>query len=176
MGDGLILRRAIAADAEALAAFNANIHRDSDTQPPEERVAAWVRDLLTRPHPTFDAGDFTIVDLPDFLWLIAPVLEQRLAESELVGHSAELKITFYRGGLRLVLDHGRIAAVEPWTPAPREEVSARFPDLTFLQLLFGYRALEELEYAHADCGVNGDVWALFQVLFPKRASNIWAVN
>ena len=135
-----------------------------------------MRDLLTRPHPTFDAGDFTIVDLPDFLWLIAPVLEQRLAESELVGHSAELKITFYRGGLRLVLDHGRIAAVEPWTPAPREEVSARFPDLTFLQLLFGYRALEELEYAHADCGVNGDVWALFQVLFPRRASNIWAVN
>jgi hypothetical protein len=94
-----------------------------------------------------------------------------------VGHSADLKLNFYRGGLRLVLERGRVAGVEPWQSAsPNDEGAAGFPDLTFLQLLFGYRSLDELRRAYADCYVNGDVnRALLNALFPRQPSNLWPV-
>jgi hypothetical protein len=117
-----------------------------------------------------------IADLPDFVRHIAPALEQRLAASECAGHSAELKLNFYRSGLRLLLEKGRLTAVEPWTPAPREWGNARFPGLTFLQLLTGYRTLEELEYAFADCAANDEAQPLLKLLFPRQSSTIWPVD
>lgn len=60
LGAGLILRRSTPGDAEALADFNGELHGDDETD--RIRVAAWTRDLLTRPHPTFDPRDFTIVE------------------------------------------------------------------------------------------------------------------
>jgi hypothetical protein len=46
----------------------------------------------------------------------------------------------------------------------------------FLQLLFGYRSFEELEYAFADCYAdNNEATALLNILFPKQASNVWPV-
>ena len=62
LGDGLILRRSTPADADALADFNSVIHNDSDQQERDDHIGAWTRDLLTLPHPTFDPGDFTIVE------------------------------------------------------------------------------------------------------------------
>ena len=116
-----------------------------------------------------------VPDLPDFLRHIGPVLERRLAESVLVGHTGELKISFYRDGLQLVLENGRLSGVEWWTPTADDEGAAAFPDRTFLQLLFGYRALEELKYAFVDCWTGTDeARALLKALFPKQASNVWA--
>lgn len=116
-----------------------------------------------------------VPDLPDFLRHIAPVLERRLAESALAGHTGELKVSFYRDGLRLVLENGRLSAVEQWMPTDHDRGAAAFPDLTFLQLVFGYRALEELEYAFADCWAEADeARASLKALFPKQASNVWA--
>ena len=62
LGDGLILRRSTPSDAEALAAFNASVHGYDATGEADDRVGAWTRDLLERPHPTFRPGDFTIVE------------------------------------------------------------------------------------------------------------------
>lgn len=62
LGAGLILRRSSPADAEALAAFNGLVHSDDGPSKPDERIAAWTRDLLARPHPTFQPQDFTIVE------------------------------------------------------------------------------------------------------------------
>jgi hypothetical protein len=52
LGDGLRLRSATPLDADALAAFNGEIHADVPGQP-DVAMADWTRDLLTRPHPTF---------------------------------------------------------------------------------------------------------------------------
>ena len=57
LGAGLILRRSTPEDADALADFNAGIHSDDGPEKPDERLAAWTRDLLTRPHPTFSPND-----------------------------------------------------------------------------------------------------------------------
>ena len=62
LGDNLVLRRATPADTEALTAFNAEIHRERDTEGPDERVAAWTRDLMSGGHPTFRPQDFTVVE------------------------------------------------------------------------------------------------------------------
>jgi hypothetical protein len=117
-----------------------------------------------------------VPDLPGFLRHIAPTLEQRLAASPLAGHTAEIKIGFYRHGLRLVFKEGRLTTIEPWLPTPEKGGDAAFPDLTFLQLLFGYRSLEELDHAFADCWASDDQSrALLEAMFPKQPSNVWAV-
>jgi GNAT superfamily N-acetyltransferase len=118
-----------------------------------------------------------VPDLVGFLRHITPVLERRLAQSALVGHTGELKVSFYRSGRRLEFADGQLKAVEPWQPTPGEEGTAAFPDLTFLQLLLGYRTCEELHYAFPDCWTaNDEAHALLEALFPKRASLVWGVS
>jgi hypothetical protein len=118
-----------------------------------------------------------VPDLPGFLRLIKPILEQRLAESVLRGHSGELKITFYRSGLHLQFEQGRLVVVEEWQPSPQgHSGEAAFPGQTFLQLIFGYRSLEELDYAFPDCWYENEiVFALLEALFPKQNSDIWPI-
>ena len=60
LGNGLVMRRSTPEDADALAEFNGTVHGDNEAD--KQRVAAWTRDLLTRPHPTLSPGDFTIVE------------------------------------------------------------------------------------------------------------------
>jgi hypothetical protein len=141
-----------------------------------EVVEPW----LTQTRPPY-AWYIRVPDLPAFLRHIAPALERRLAESVAVGFSGELVLRFYRSAVRLVLERGRIAAVEPWrdlghdTP-PGAHVAA-FPDHTFLKLLFGYRTLDELRAAFPDCSTRShEARLLVNILFPKKASNIWPVD
>jgi len=58
--NGLIMRRSSHEDADALSEFNGTIHGENEAD--TKRVAAWTRDLLTRPHPTFNVDDFLIVE------------------------------------------------------------------------------------------------------------------
>jgi len=147
--------------------------------------------LLGEAHPAYEAiynrlphyhkpyaWFLRVPDLAGFLRHIAPVLEKRLADSLAVGHSGELKLSFYRKGLRLVFEQGRLAQVEDWHPTPfGHSGDARFPALTFLQLLFGYRSLGELGAAFADCSVDNDMArALLNILFPKQVSDVWPVS
>lgn len=143
--------------------------------------------LLGAAHPAYDvlgnrlptvrdpyAWYLRVTDIRGFLEHIKPVLEKRLAESLAVNHSGEIRISLYRTGFRLVLERGKLAAIESWKPAPKDEGDAAFPDLTFLQLLFGYRSYAELEYAFADCWCfSDDVRALLNILFPKKLSNVY---
>jgi len=118
-----------------------------------------------------------VPDLPAFLRRIAAVLEARLAHSIAAGHSGELKLSFYRHGVRLLFDAGRLTSVEAWQPRPEDAGAAAFPGLTFLQLLFGYRTLDELQAAFSDCWVEGDeARVLLEVLFPKQPSAVWPVS
>jgi len=131
-----------------------------------------------------------VPDLPAFVRAVAPALERRLAASLLVGHTGELTLGFYRPeGVRLVFERGRLVTAEAWRPDfglgslevgfpttdPRRPV-AMFPGLTFLQLLFGFRALDELQSAFPDCIVrNPDARALVTALFPRQPSDVWPV-
>jgi len=119
-----------------------------------------------------------VPDLPGFIRLILPVLEERLSESAYAGHTGELKLTFYRSGLRLDFERGRLVDVKAWKPEPHgHSGDVAFPNLTFLQLLFGYRSLDELAYAFPDCWwEQDDAYGLVKALFPKQASHVWGVT
>jgi hypothetical protein len=152
---------------------------------PADRMNFW----LAQEHPFFAAAQdrlpqirrpyawyLRVADLPGFLRHVAPVLEERLARSIAVAHTGELKLSFYRSGVRLTIEAGRLTAVEPWMPTNADEGSAAFPSLSFLQLLFGYRTLEELRGAFPDCWTEGDTpRALLGILFPKQPSDFWPV-
>ncbi|HUF90852.1 MAG TPA: GNAT family N-acetyltransferase, partial [Candidatus Limnocylindria bacterium] len=125
-----------------------------------------------------------VPDLAAFVRRVAPVLERRLAGSALVGHTGELRLGFFRDGLRLAFERGRLAAAEAWTPSidtagvefavhsgDQRRPHAMFPPLTFLQLLFGYRSLDDLERAFADCVVRTvEARSLLNALFPAQPS------
>ena len=117
-----------------------------------------------------------VPDLPRFLRRVASVLERRIEASVAAGHTGKLAVSFYESGLRLGLERGRLSVVEDWSPTVEEPGDAAFPDLTFLQLVFGHRSLEELDLAFADCSPGeGDTPVLLNALFPRRPSDLWPV-
>ncbi|HEY4690092.1 MAG TPA: GNAT family N-acetyltransferase [Anaerolineae bacterium] len=160
-------------------------HAERDKKEPFGAFGFW----LSSDHPVYHAAAdrlprerkpyawyVRVPDLPGFIRHIAPVLEKRIAESIVVGYSGELKISFYRTGLRLVLEKGRLTGIEAWKPRRGDDGVMAFPDLTFLQLVLGYRTLDELRYAFADCWVDTDeARAVIEAMFPKQASNVWPV-
>jgi hypothetical protein len=148
---------------------------------------------LGREHPAYDiaapqlpkvqdpyAWYIRVPDIPAFLHLITPVLEDRVASSTFVGYTGTLRLNFYRKGITLTFEDGRIVAIASWDPRTDEHdedgANANFPDLTFLQLLFGYRAFSELDHTFADCYANHEGRLLLDILFPKQASNIWPIS
>ncbi len=118
-----------------------------------------------------------VPDIPDFIRHIGPVLEERLANSGLVGHSGELKLNFFRSGLKLVFEKGLLKGAEAYTPKNFNDSDALFPDLTFLRVLFGYNDFSEIEKMFADCYVRNDLGrAMIPILFPKKSSNVRGIS
>jgi len=121
-----------------------------------------------RPYPWY----IRVPDLARFLAHITPALERRLAASAQAGYTGELTLDFYRGGLRLAFEAGRITAIEPWRRPAWGEGKAGSPPLGFLQLLFGYRSLDELRGIYPDVWAEGEAGPLLDALFPKRPSSL----
>jgi GNAT superfamily N-acetyltransferase len=116
-----------------------------------------------------------VKNLPAFLMHIAPALEQRLAASPVVGLSQEIKLNFYRGGLRMVFERGRLVGAEDWqTPAYGSAANGAFPPLVFLQILFGHRTIEALRHILPDVWVSDEIRPALKALFPTRPSFVFA--
>ncbi len=139
----------------------------------EHPVYEVIEDRLPRQRDPY-AWYVRVPHLPAFLQRIGPALERRLADSPLVGHTGELKLNFFREGLKLTFESGRLKDVEHYQPEHSDDGDVLFPGLSFLQVLFGYHSFAELEAAFADCYARNDQGrALVVVLFPKRGSNVW---
>jgi hypothetical protein len=111
-------------------------------------------------------------DLPAFLRHITPVLERRLAGSVMAGHSGALRLNLFREQIALVWEGGRLREVGTFERKYLADGDAAFPDLTFLQLLFGYRSFDELSRNFADCYAdNAEAAVLLEILFPRRPSS-----
>ena len=123
-----------------------------------------------------------VANLPKFIMHIAPVLEQRLVDSAAVDYTGELNIGFTQGGLRIFFANGKLT-VERRLPTQNDlsetwnTVDALFPGLTFLQLVFGFRTLEDIEYAYPDCLITSDeARGVLKALFPKRPSMVYGIQ
>jgi hypothetical protein len=94
------------------------------------------------------------VRVPDIAALvshISSVIEARLAASDLHGWSGDLKISFYRSGLEMNFDAGKLTAVKNTGPIERDEAQAHYPDLTFTKALFGQYSFTQLRDMLNDC-------------------------
>ena len=113
-----------------------------------------------------------VPDVHSFIRHIAPALEKRLANSPAAFYTGEFTLDLFRGGIQMIFDNGHIMHVEPWRPpAYKNTADASCPALVFLQLLFGYRSLDELRYAYPDVRVeNNNAVVLLNALFPKKHS------
>jgi len=128
--------------------------------------------VLSQPQTPY-AWYVRVPDLVALLSRVCPVLERNLAESDLAGHTGSLEISLYRRGVRIVLESGRISAIESWRPSTACFGDVAFPDLTFLQLLFGFRTLDQLRSSFPDCLVEREAAAaIVTALFPRRVSNL----
>lgn len=170
------LLRALAAQASAMRAPH-----------PRTQIATILSLVLGRAHPAYDAlpASAPVVALPPYAWYvrvadlpalithIAPALERRLTGSVVEGYTGEVKLSFYRGGLRLVFEAGRLTTAEGWAPGAWDAGNAAFPPLVFLQLLFGHHSLAALQAIYPDIWVNDSVRPLLESLFPARLS--WAL-
>jgi hypothetical protein len=111
-----------------------------------------------------------VPNLPRFIEHVAPALERRLAATAQAGYTGELALDFYRGGLRLAFESGKLIVAEDWQRPLWGEAKAGFPPLVFSQLLFGHRSLHELRGIYPDVWAEGDAAPLLDALFPKRPS------
>lgn len=145
-----------------------------------------IRLLLGSEHPLYAAAGaraarrlasyawyVRVPDLAGFLRTVAPALEAHLAVSPQAGYGGRIDLSLYRSGLRLQLERGRLVGVESWQPSTEAPGHLGLPELTFLQLLFGFRALAELRGFWPDCVVRDEaVAAVVAALFPPQTSNL----
>lgn len=130
------------------------------------------REKLPRIRPTY-AWYVRVPDLPGFLRHIAPALERRLAESLIPGFSGSLRMNLYKTGVKLTFENGKLTLVESYKPQPNEMGEIGLPDLTVLQLVFGYRSIDELRAAYTDCYWDtDDARFVTATLFPKKPSSV----
>ena len=166
----------------ALAVYGMQIPAVKLDVPPFHEISFW----LGSSHPVYEvlgealapyyeppyAWYLRVPDVLAFIRHITPALEYRLANSTAVFYTGEFTLDFIRGGMHVVFDKGRITRVEPWrAPVYQNTADASCPSLVFLQLLFGYRSLDELRYAFPDVRVeNSKAEVLLNALFPKKFS------
>ena len=143
--------------------------------------------MLGREHPFYQALPKDVIrkeppyawyirvpDLIAFLRHIQPALEKHLIGTVAEGYTGELKLNFYRSGIYLKFERGRLTNITDWNPKDVEDGDAAFPDLTFLQLLCGRCRTEELTSNFVDCWTNGSSPAvLLDCMFPTFAGEVW---
>lgn len=170
----------------ALAAYGMQIPAVKLDIPPFHEISFW----LGSAHPVYEvlgealapyyeppyAWYLRVPDVLAFIRHIAPVLEKRLANSAAAFYTGDFKLDFFRGGMHMVFDKGHITHVGPWrAPNYQNTADASCPALVFLQLLFGYRSLDELRYSFPEVRVeNSNAALLLNTLFPKKYS--WVIG
>ncbi len=68
-----------------------------------------------------------VPDLPGFMRHITPVLEARLADSVMAGHSGTTKLNFYTSNMTLVFVDGKLTEIGTYAPEQLEQGDAAFP-------------------------------------------------
>ncbi|KAF9953557.1 hypothetical protein BGZ72_005340 [Mortierella alpina] len=130
-----------------------------------------------------------------FLVKVAPVLEERLSRSALMGVSGSLSLDFFKRvegasgrGLEMRLEHGKIISVEDWVPptpqqrmmearkrldaggaarVQRREYSASLAPLSFTRLVTGEISVDQLLEQYGENSVkDSESRLLLEVLFP----------
>lgn len=126
-------------------------------------------------HPAFNMFDSQfgsekrgyawVVRVPDVARLVshlAPLIEGRLADSDLRGWTGDVRHSFYRSGLHLKFEEGKLVKAENTSSIERHEAEAHYPDLTFTKALFGQYSFSQLRDMYSDCFTHKPVHHVLQ--------------
>lgn len=114
-----------------------------------------------------------VPDLARFITSLIPALDIRLKHSSRWrAHCGTVRVSNYSTaypGFEIRIDHGKITNVQPFIKRDQHQDDdlASFPNRTFLQVLFGRRSIEELNYILPDVTMNDQTLHLLNTLFPK---------
>ena len=117
-----------------------------------------------------------IPDIIAFLRYIQPSLEQHLVDTVAEAYTGELSLNFYRSGMYMKFEAGRISDISRWVPESIEDGDAQFPCMTFWQLLCGRCRTNELTSQFAACSVTDRAAVLLDCLFPPFTGEVWAIE
>ena len=145
IGNGLIMRRSMPTDADALAEFNARLH--SDDAADAACLSAWTHDLLSGDHPTFSPNDFTLIEESASGKIISTMntisqtwsyegIKFGVGRPELVGTLPEFR---NRGLVRLQFEE-----IHKWS-AERGELVQAIIGIPFYYRQFGYEMALDLD-------------------------------
>lgn len=115
-------------------------------------------------------GMMTVVDLGETLESMIPEWESTLAQRALVHERAEVTLLIEKKPFRIRANRGAID-VSPNSGDNKMSIS----DVEFVQLLSGYRYLDEILLSRRRI-LTPASRALLQVLFPKRIPFVWPVD
>lgn len=112
-----------------------------------------------------------VADTARFIRTIAPVLEQRLAQSAWANYTGELAINHYRNGLKIGFEQGKLTLAEPWIlPHWGAKPNVGIPAMPFLQLLFGNRGFDAMNDFYPDIWANDEAAQVLRTIFPAQPS------
>ncbi|MBI1280721.1 MAG: GNAT family N-acetyltransferase [Anaerolineaceae bacterium] len=110
-----------------------------------------------------------VPEMIPFLWLLQPVLEQRLAGSGANRYTGELKIGFYDlTGISIKFECGRLAAIDNISGKDGYDIS--FPYHMLWNVVFGHHSYDELRAILPEVWASGKSAVLLDALFPKKKS------
>ena len=182
--EGVNVQAVMPSVLRALHTYGLNMELARPDAPPLSEIAFYVgsthplyevlgKELQHATEPPY-AWYVRVKDLPAFLLHIAPALEKRLAASPVARYSGDITLDFYRGGLRMVFEQGRLMSAEPWrAPLYGSDAGGGFPPLVFLQVLFGHRSIEVLRHIFPDVWVSEEARPVLKALFPTRPSFVF---
>jgi predicted N-acetyltransferase YhbS len=121
--------------------------------------------------------------VPDYAWYVRvpnyvhlmttlrPVLERRLYQSSLRGHSGTMTWSFYGSGLEMKWHEGQLVHVKA-IPTPRngEGSDATFPAHMVNMLIFGRKSFAEMKSWHHEINAKTAQIPVLNTLFPTQAS------
>ena len=118
---------------------------------------------LVHPHP----------DVVAWLRHVRAGLERNLVGTPAEGYTGALEISFYRSGVRLVLERGAVVSIDEWYD---DDAKIRFTREAFTHLLCGRRGCRELTAMFADCSAPHIESVVLDSLFPPFKGLLWAVT
>ncbi len=159
------------------------IERNQGAQPSEIKL------YLGQKHPAYEPlhnddrlykGDMQclyirVQDMVKLLRHIKPALDKNLAKSAASDFSGKLQISMYRSGIEITIDAGCISRIDPWKADSFWHMPS-FPDLTFLQLVFGRRRCAELSDIYVDCNMDEQTALILDAMFPAFKGTMWLGN
>ena len=115
------------------------------------------------------AWQVKILNPVNFLRKLGPVLENRLEGSKFKGLSKVLKFNFWKYGISLSFEDGKLLDVKETTEASR---NIGLNPYASIQLFMGYRSRVDLQYAYQDFIIRDEYEELIDVLFPRKPGYI----